>query len=215
MSVQFISGNMEEALDISALCEIRTRLDTIYVDLVYHCFLHAAPEPMYDTRGRLMDEYIGLYKDNIKGVREHTKDIKDIVNTMLRNNVFYYSDEMRSSSKFMFGQYDTRSVFTGWYDRMMSIYTRDMQVGVDLKRSIENTLLNTYDAFLVLCQTRMLIDMCVMMQQKCEICGKTDEFIYACEGCTRAWYCGEKCQRAAWLSHKLSCERKDRYRDHV
>jgi hypothetical protein len=42
---------------------------------------------------------------------------------------------------------------------------------------------------------------------KCNHCGigRNDVVLYECIGCTRAWYCGRRCQKRKWSQHMLIC----------
>ena len=42
---------------------------------------------------------------------------------------------------------------------------------------------------------------------KCSRCGvgRNDVVLYECIGCTRAWYCGRRCQKREWSQHRLIC----------
>lgn len=39
----------------------------------------------------------------------------------------------------------------------------------------------------------------------CEQCGEKPKKLYRCAGCRFIFYCGQKCQRAAWPSHQEQC----------
>ena len=41
----------------------------------------------------------------------------------------------------------------------------------------------------------------------CETCDNDAKM--RCGGCKSAWYCGTKCQREAWSTHKVSCNLND------
>lgn len=42
-------------------------------------------------------------------------------------------------------------------------------------------------------------------KQECCVCGVTDVPMKKCGGCKIVYYCSEKCQKKAWMSHKRHC----------
>ena len=49
---------------------------------------------------------------------------------------------------------------------------------------------------------------------KCNHCGsnRNDVVLYECMGCTRAWYCGRRCQKKEWSQHRLICGKYNNWR---
>ena len=46
------------------------------------------------------------------------------------------------------------------------------------------------------------------MVEKCDKCGKEEGPMQLCSACKTVRYCSVICQRAAWKSHKTSCQKK-------
>lgn len=44
------------------------------------------------------------------------------------------------------------------------------------------------------------------MVQACNRCGKEMETLRRCKACSRAWYCGERCQKTDWVRHIVDCK---------
>ena len=51
----------------------------------------------------------------------------------------------------------------------------------------------------------LVVCVCRMSIRHCGNCGISDLTLYSCACCKRAFYCGYRCQRAAWGAHKDVC----------
>ena len=47
------------------------------------------------------------------------------------------------------------------------------------------------------------------MSQKCHNCFKTHSKIMMCSKCKMSGYCSSECQRADWVSHKITCKMRN------
>lgn len=210
VTVKLYVSPQRDVMGFAELCSIRNRLDTMYLNIVRFCYATPVPAPVFDGKGRLTYDYIEQFETHVHGVKMLTKDVVGVVRTEVQARTFFYDDVLRQKSQIEFGRYQSTHVFSSWMRDVETVQAEDAALRADRKGSVARDIQDIAGAFALLCHARMVLDVCVMLQGRCEVCGQTSEDIGVCAGCTRTWYCSETCQKADWKKHKLNCERADK-----
>lgn len=208
--IEFQIADECDSISLQELCDIRSCFDKINIDLVRYCFNNPIPFPELDQTNGLTYDYIEVYEKLVYNAKRIANQILKTVETQLRAKKFYYRMDLVGVNASLSNRYVTNAIVREWLTDAENVQQFDETLRSEKGGSVGRRFHDICNAFGILSQAIWMIDACILLQEKCEICGKSEEYIYMCKGCERAWYCGEKCQKVGWKTHKEYCGRIDK-----